>query len=177
MAKKHKFDYDLIIIGSGAGGSAAANIVASAGKKVAIIEADAFGGQSPNFCDIPIQATMQAAVLFDEAKNGSRFGLRSNTLGYNFPSIKQWKDLAVKRTGAGGNRHYYENQGIATFEGTARFISPNEITINRRHLSAESFLIASGSTWSIPEITGLDSVKYYTPQDSCRNRNYNRAAK
>ncbi len=37
MAKKHPFDYDLIVVGSGAGGSAAATIVAKEGKKVAMV--------------------------------------------------------------------------------------------------------------------------------------------
>ena len=48
MAKKSSFDYDLIVIGSGAGGSAAATIAAREGKRVAIVEADTFGGDSPN---------------------------------------------------------------------------------------------------------------------------------
>ena len=48
MAKRHnKFDYDLIVIGSGAGGSAAATIAARNGARVAIIEEDTFGGDSP----------------------------------------------------------------------------------------------------------------------------------
>jgi dihydrolipoamide dehydrogenase len=164
MTKKNEFDYDLIVIGSGAGGSAAANIVASEGKKVAIIEADTFGGDSPNWSDVPTKALLHAANLYDEACHGSRFGLRSATLGYNYPSIRAWKDLAVKRTGAGGNRHYYESQGIATFNDTAHFLSPNEISVNRRHLSASNFLIATGSQWVIPDITGLDKIKYLTPR-------------
>ena len=44
MAKRIAFDYDLIVIGSGAGGSAAATIAARDGKRVAIVEADTFGG-------------------------------------------------------------------------------------------------------------------------------------
>lgn len=164
MAKKYEFDYDLIVIGSGAGGSAAANIVASEGKRVAIIESDAFGGDSPNWGDVPTKALLHAANLYDEACHGARFGLRSATLGYNYPSIRAWKDLAVKRTGAGGNRKYYESQGISTFSDAAHFISPNEITVNRRHLSASHFLIATGSQWTIPEITGLDKIKYLTPR-------------
>ncbi len=164
MAKKYEFDYDLIVIGSGAGGSAAANIVASEGKNVAIIESDAFGGDSPNWSDVPIKSLLHAAHLYDEAMHGARFGLRSATLGYNYPSIRAWKDLAVKRTGAGGNRRYYESQGISTFSDTAHFLSPNEVTVNRRHLSASNFLIATGSSWIIPDITGLDKVKYLTPR-------------
>jgi len=117
MATKNTFDYDLIVIGSGAGGSAAATIAVRAGKRVAIIEADTFGGDSPNWGDVPTKALLHAAHLFDEARHGARFGLRSATLGYNYPSIRAWKDLAVQRTGAGGNRRYYENQGISAFSG------------------------------------------------------------
>src|SRR5690349_20097392 len=147
MAKKPIFDYDLIVIGSGAGGSAAATIAARAGKRVAIIEADSFGGDSPNWSDVPTKALLHAAHLYDEARHGARFGLRSSTLGYNYPSLRSWKELAVKRTGAGGNRRYYENEGISTYEGIAHFLTPNEISVNRRHISAAQFLIASGSYW------------------------------
>ena len=169
MPKKIQFDYDLIVIGSGAGGSGAATIAAKAGKHVAIIEADTFGGDSPNWSDVPIKSLMHAAQLYDEAKHGARFGLRSSTLGYNYPSLRAWKDLAVKRTGAGGNRKYYENQGIATYQGRAHFLSPNEITVNRRHLSAKYFIIATGSEWITPDIQGLKTVKFLTPRTILEN--------
>lgn len=164
MAKRHTFDYDLIVIGSGAGGSAAATIVAKAGKKVAIVESDTFGGDSPNWSDIPTKALLHAANLYDEARHGSRFGLRSSMLSYNYLSLKSWKELAVKRTGAGGNRRYYENEGIDTFSGSAHFLTPNEISINRRHLSAKYFIVATGSHWITPSIQGLDNIDYYTPR-------------
>lgn len=164
MAKKVTFDYDLIVIGSGAGGSAAATLAARAGKKVAIIEADTFGGDSPNWSDVPTKALLHAAQLYDEARHGARFGLRSSTLGYNYPSLRTWKELAVKRTGAGGNRNYYEKEGIATYHGAAHFLTPNEISVNRRHLSAGHFLIATGSHWVAPNIQGLKDVTYLTPR-------------
>ncbi len=164
MAKKDTFDYDLIVIGSGAGGSAAATIAAAEGKRVAIVEADTFGGDSPNWSDVPTKALLHAATLYDAARHGARFGLRSATLGYNYPSIRAWKDLAVERTGAGGNRRYYENQGISAFSGLAHFLSPNEISVSRRHLSASHFLLATGSHWVAPDIQGLDKIAYFTPR-------------
>lgn len=164
MAKKHTFDYDLIVIGSGAGGSVAATIAARAGKSVAIVEADTFGGDSSNWSDVPTKALLHAAHLYDEARHGARFGLRSSTLGYNYPSLRAWKNLAVQRTGTAGNRRYYENQGISAFNDTARFLSPNEISVNRRHLSARHFLIATGSQWITPGIPGIDKVDYLTPR-------------
>lgn len=164
MAKKSQFDYDLIIIGSGAGGSAAATIAARDGKRVALVESDTFGGDSPNWSDVPTKALLHAAHLYDEARHGARFGLRSSTLGYNYPSLRAWKDLAVQRTGAAGNRKFYESQGIATYAGAARFISPNEISVNRKHLSAAHFLVATGSHWVAPDIPGIATITYQTPR-------------
>ncbi len=165
MARKPTFDYDLIVIGSGAAGSPAATIAASAGKKVAIVEAEVFGGESPNWGDIPVKSLLHATQLYDEARHGARFGLRSSTLGYNFLSLKNWRDVAVKRTGAADNRKYYEKQGIDTFHSTAHFLSPHEISISRRHLSAREFVIATGSHWEQPNIPGIEHIKYYTPKD------------
>jgi len=164
MSKKIQFDYDLIVIGSGAGGSAAATIAAREGKRVAIIEEDTFGGDSPNWSDVPMKALLHAAQLYDEARHGARFGLRSNTLGYNYPSLRAWKDLAVERTGAGGNRKFYETQGIETYQGRAHFLSPNEISVARRHLSAEFFIVATGSHWVAPDIQGLADYPHLTPR-------------
>jgi pyruvate/2-oxoglutarate dehydrogenase complex dihydrolipoamide dehydrogenase (E3) component len=72
--------------------------------------------------------------------------------------------LAVKRTGAGGNRKYYENENITTLQGTAHFLSPNEISVNRHHLSSEKFLVATGSHWVAPNIQGLADLPYLTPR-------------
>lgn len=164
MARKSKYDFDLIVIGSGAGGSAAATIAAREGKRVAIVEADTFGGTSPNWGDVPIKALLHAAQLYEEAKNGARFGLRTSAISYNYPTLRAWKELAVKRTGAGGNRKYYENEGITAIQGLAHFLSPNEISVNRQTYSAESFLIATGSSPIIPDIQGLTDSGYDTPR-------------
>lgn len=161
---KQTFDYDLIIIGSGAAGSAAATIAARAGKRVAIVEEDTFGGDSPNWSDIPTKALLHVAQVYDQAKAGAKYGLRSSTLGYNYPSIRAWKETVVKRTGAANNRKFYENQGITAFHGKAHFLTPHEITINRRHVSAAHFLIATGSHWSEPAVQGIAEAGYVTPR-------------
>ena len=145
---KQKYDYDLIVIGSGAGGSVAADIVASAGKRVAIIESDLIGGQAPNWGCVPTKALLEASRVLNSAKSAETFGVRTSTAGFNYPSVKAWKDLAIKRTGAPASTKYYQSKGIGLYHGHAHFISPHEITVNRRHLSAEHFLIASGSSWT-----------------------------
>lgn len=160
--KKSRFDYDLIVIGSGAGGSVAADIVAAAGKRVALIEGDTLGGECPNWGCVPTKALLHAAHIYDAAKHGAQFGIRGSAVGYNYPSVKAWKDLAVKRTGASSGERYYQSRGISVFHGDAHFINTHEITINRRHLSAAHFIIATGSQLLVPDIQGLNTVPYLT---------------
>ncbi len=165
MAQKPTFDYDIIVIGSGAAGAPAASILARAGKKVAVVERGTFGGESPNWGDMPLGAMLYAAEVFYNAKRAAKFGLRTNALNYNHPSLLSWRDTVIKRTGAGGNRYYYEKQGISVFSGNAHFLSPNEITVNRRHLSARKFLIATGAAWEKSTIPGSDKIPYLTPEN------------
>ena len=163
---KQKYDYDLIVIGSGAGGSVAADIVATSGKRVAIVENDALGGEAANWGDVPTKALLHAAGVYDTAKHGAAYGIRSATVGYNYPSVKAWKDLVVRRTGVGSSDRYYQSRGIGVYRGLAHFISPHEISVNRRHLSAENFLIATGSHWVVPAIEGIDKVPYLTARSA-----------
>ena len=162
---KQKFDYDLIVLGSGGGGSVASHISTNLGKRVAVVEADTMGGECPNWGCIPTKALLHAAGIYDEARHGQPFGIRGATLGYNYPSIKAWKDLAVHRTGTYQGKKLFEAEGITVIKGEAHFISPHEITVNRRHFSAEKFLIATGSHTFIPPIEGLDQVGYVTARE------------
>lgn len=164
MARKTKFDYDLIVIGSGAAGSTAALSLARAGKKVALVEANEFGGESPNYGDVPIKAVLHAATLYGESRNGTRFGIRSSMLGYNFPSVQAWKDRAVKRSGSANNREYYHRAGIETYDGAAHFLTPHEITVNRKHLTATNFFIATGADFAQPDVYGIETIDYHTPR-------------
>lgn len=160
--RRPKYDYDLIVIGSGGGGSVAAHITNRLGKKVAVVEAGEMGGECPNIGCVPTKALLHAAGIYDAARHGQQFGVRGGTLGYNYPSIKAWKDLAVHRTGTWQGKSVYESEGIKVISGTGHFISPHEITVNRRHYSAENFLIATGTHNFIPPIEGLEKAGYIT---------------
>jgi dihydrolipoamide dehydrogenase len=160
---KSKYDYDLIVLGSGGAGSVAAHMSASLGKRVAIVEKDeVMGGECPNYACVPSKSLLQAAAIYDAAKRGQKFGIRGATLSYNYPSMKAWKDLAVHRTGTWQGKRVFENDGITVINGEAHFISDHEVTVNRRHFSAEYFLIATGTHDFIPPIEGLDKAGYLT---------------
>lgn len=159
---KNKYDYDLIVIGSGGGGSVAAHMSAALGKRVAVIETAEIGGECPNWGCVPTKALLHAAEIYHAAKHGQQFGIRGGTLSYNYPSIKAWRDTAVRRTGTWQGQKALEAEGIHVISGDAHFISPHQITVNRRHYSAEYFLIATGTHNFIPPIEGLDQAGYIT---------------
>ncbi|HSE29196.1 MAG TPA: dihydrolipoyl dehydrogenase [Candidatus Saccharimonadales bacterium] len=162
LSRRPKYDYDLVVIGSGGGGSVAAHISKHLGKRVAVVEAAEMGGECPNWGCVPTKSLLHAAEIYDAARNGQQFGIRGGTLTYNYPSIKAWKDLAVYRTGTWQGKKVYESEGITVINGTARFISSHEITVNRKHISAENFLIATGTSNFIPPIEGLEKAGFIT---------------
>jgi mercuric reductase len=164
---KQTYDFDVIILGSGGGGSVAAHILAGAGKRVAIAEPeDIMGGGCPNWACVPTKALLQAAEVYDAAKRGQQFGIRAATLSYNYPSIKAWKDLVVKRTGTDQSEQLYESENIKVLHGAGHFISPHEMSVDRRHYSAENFIIATGSHSVIPPIDGLQKAGYLTYKEA-----------
>ena len=73
MSQKPTFDYDYIVIGSGAGGLPAASILASAGKKVAVVETSTFGGESPNWGDVPTGFLTHALNAYQTPKCSAKF--------------------------------------------------------------------------------------------------------
>lgn len=157
-----KHDFDLIVIGSGAGGSVAAHLAKKAGLSVAIVEADMIGGECPNIGCVPTKALLQAAEIYEAAKHGSKFGIRGTTVGYNYPSIKAWKDLAVHRTGTYLGEEVFSKEGINVIHGRAHFIDSHTISVGVARFNAKHFLIATGSKVFIPPIAGLHQTGFIT---------------
>ena len=160
-----KFDYDLVVIGSGPAGASAAMFSANAGLKTAIVEKDKWGGSSLNYSDIPSRALFEFSHLYRKAVNGARFGLSSPTLRYNYPTVQNWKSLATRRAGA-DSKKALEASKIACFSGFASFVSPHELAIKDKVISAPRFVIATGSRLNTGDITGIESTTCLTPADA-----------
>ena len=161
---KNKFNFDLIIIGSGPAGYPVAITAASAGLSVAIIEGGAFGGKAYNYYDIPVSALAHAAKVYDDAKKGARFGISSNTLRFNFPAILRYQETVTKRAGTDQNRKLLDSLGVKMYRGRGHFLSPHLVSVGRRQISGKNFLIATGSRPLIPDIKNLDNIDYLTPR-------------
>ena len=162
-----KYDYQYLVVGSGAAGSAAALMAAGMGFHTAIVEADRFGGTTLNYRDIPYHAALGFGHLYAEAVAGLRFGMSSSSLRYNYPTVLNWQATAVRRAG-GGSRKVFENAGIDCYHGFAQFISPHEIAVGDQQISSEKFLIATGTNLAVNGISGIDTVSCWSPDTALR---------
>ena len=75
MFRRKKYDYDLIVIGSGAGGSVGAHYARTLGKNVAIFEKGDIGGECPNWACIPTKALLKSAKVYETVQNAHIFGI------------------------------------------------------------------------------------------------------
>jgi pyruvate/2-oxoglutarate dehydrogenase complex dihydrolipoamide dehydrogenase (E3) component len=164
--KKKHYDYDLIVIGSGSGGSVAAHYARSLGKSVAIFEKGAIGGECPNFACVPTKALLHAAHVYESAKNARNYGINATHTTFNYHAVKRWKDLVVSRTGAHEGHQSFSKDGIEVIQKKAEFISSHEVQAGDKVYSARKFIVGSGSEVFIPPITGLSDVGYITYKEA-----------
>ncbi len=164
--KKHHYDYDLIVIGSGAGGSVGAHYARDLGKKVAIFEADAIGGECPNFACVPTKALLHASHAYNQSQNLKFLGTEVGESSLNYHAVKKWKDLVVSRTGAAHGTESFQKDGIDVIKHKASFISSHEVEAGGKTYSAAKFLIGTGSGIFVPPITDLEDVGYITYREA-----------
>lgn len=158
--KPQEIDFDLIVIGTGAGGGVAAHLAAAKGKKVAVIEAEKIGGECPNYGCVPTKAVLQSAEVYRTILEASDFGINVGSVKPDFKVIHSWKNKAVRNTGAEDGRKAYEDDDITVLAGHAHFLSPWVVSVGKRRFSAHNFLIATGTHDVVPPIPGLVETGY-----------------
>src|SRR6187431_3714254 len=84
--------FDIVVLGGGSGGYAAALRAAQLGKTVALIEADKVGGTCLHVGCIPTKALLHAAEIADQARESETFGVRATFEGIDMPGVNTYKD-------------------------------------------------------------------------------------
>lgn len=161
---RKRFDFDLVVLGSGDAGGEAALMAAQAGLKVALVESNKWGGSSQNYSNVPFGALFYAAQQFKIALTGSKFGLSSTGLRYNYPTVNNWKNLALKRAKA-NNKKVFEDAGISCLHGRGHLLSNHEISVNDETIRAKRILVATGAATLDTGIKIPANLEYWLPEN------------
>jgi len=145
--------FDLVILGGGSGGYAAAFRASELGLSVALIEKDKVGGTCLHRGCIPTKALLHAAEVADSAREGASIGVKSTLDGIDVPAVHAYKDGVVNRLYKGLQGLVKANK-ITFIEGEGRLVSPTAVEVNGQRYEGRHILLASGSApRSLP---GLD---------------------
>ena len=152
--------YDVIVIGSGPAGNAAAYGFKDQGKNVAVIESDLWGGTCPNRgCD-PKKMLMSGveAQKRIETMIGNGFEQTPRIIWEDLMTFKRsYTDSVPQKTKEG-----LDSVGIDRYQGQASFIDANQIIVNDEVLTANQFLIATGQRPAVLPTEGQDLLQSST---------------
>src|SRR6056297_3490044 len=137
-------DYDLIVIGSGPGGYHAAIRAAQVGLKVACVEKADVGGVCLNIGCIPTKALLHVAHTLEASQQASEFGVDYGEPNVDLKKLESWKAGVVKKL-TGGVRQLLKGNKVDVIEGEAKFVEPHAITVGDRKITADKFIVATGS--------------------------------
>jgi mercuric reductase len=153
--------YDLIILGTGAAGTSAATRAHHLGvERMALVDRGPLWGTCMNTGCIPSKLLLAVGDLHYYRNYGHR-GLEVTTKLSPGEVLREKRDLIRRLQDRKAHRILGEF-GVELAEGTARFVSPREIEVNGRRMEGRRFIIATGSSPSLPRVEGLSMVPYLT---------------
>ena len=136
--------YDLVILGGGSGGYAAALRAAELDMSVVLIEKDKVGGTCLHRGCIPTKALLHAAEVADLARESESFGVKATLEGIDMPGVNAYKDKVITKLWK-GLQGLIKSRKITYVEGSGKLVSPTAVEVNGQRYEGKHVLLATGS--------------------------------
>lgn len=162
--KPSRFDYNVIVIGAGAGGLVSSYIAAAVKAKVALIEKSAMGGDCLNTGCVPSKAILKSANVVALAKKPNDYGLDAIDISFDFSKVMKRVKRVIKTIEPHDSVERYERLGVDCIHGNAVIKSPYSVEVNGQTLTSKAIIIATGASPVVPNIKGLEDVHYRTSE-------------
>ncbi|HEU4675477.1 MAG TPA: dihydrolipoyl dehydrogenase [Motilibacteraceae bacterium] len=145
--------FDVVILGGGSGGYAAALRGAQLGLSVALIEKDKLGGTCLHRGCIPTKALLHAGEVADSARESAQFGVNATFESIDMGGVNKYKDGVVAKLYK-GLQGLVKSRGITYVEGYGKLVAPNAVEVEGTRYEGRNVVLATGSvSRSLP---GLD---------------------
>ncbi|MGL6262589.1 FAD-dependent oxidoreductase [Aeromonas jandaei] len=160
--KPTRYDYNLLVIGAGAGGLVTSYIAAAVKAKVALIEKHKMGGDCLNSGCVPSKALIRSARFAAEQRRASELGFGPSQTCADFAAVMERVARVIKEVEPHDSIERYQGLGVECIEGEARLVSPWEVEVNGQRLASRHIVIATGARPLVPRLPGLEQVPYLT---------------
>jgi dihydrolipoamide dehydrogenase len=135
---------DLVILGGGSGGYAAALRAAELGKSVVLIEKDKVGGTCLHRGCIPTKALLHAGEVADSARESATFGVNATFNGIDMAAVHKYKDGVVNKNHKGLTA-LITSRGITIVAGEGRLVGPRTVAVGQDNYTGTNVVLATGS--------------------------------
>jgi pyruvate/2-oxoglutarate dehydrogenase complex dihydrolipoamide dehydrogenase (E3) component len=154
--------YNVVVIGAGTAGLVTAAATAGLGGRVALVERNRMGGDCLNTGCVPSKALISSARLVAQIRRAPDWGLEPMDPRFDFARVFERMRERRAKIAPHDSQERFESLGVDVFRGHARFLSPREVDVDGRRLTAKNFVIATGSRPAVPSVPGLSEVPYFT---------------
>jgi dihydrolipoamide dehydrogenase len=135
---------DVVILGGGSGGYAAALRAAELNKSVVLIEKDKIGGTCLHRGCIPTKALLHAGEVADAARESATFGVNATFDGIDMAGVHKYKDGVISKNHK-GLTGLIKSRGIAIVEGEGRLTGQRTVAVNGDSYTGANLILATGS--------------------------------
>lgn len=136
--------FDLVVLGGGSGGYAAALRAAQLGLNVALIEKDKLGGTCLHRGCIPTKALLHAGEIADNARHASEFGVNANFQSIDMAGVNSYKDGVISKLHK-GLQGLVKSRNITYIEGSGKLVAKDSVEVNGQRYTGKNVLLATGS--------------------------------
>ena len=148
--------FDLIVLGGGSGGLAAAERAAQLGKRVLLIEPHALGGTCVNLGCVPKKLMWYGSQVAESLRNAAGFGFDVDVKSFSWKTLVDARRAKVKGIGDWWAGYATKDLGITLVKGRGRLVDAQTVEVDGAQFTAAHIVLSTGGHPFVPPVPGAE---------------------